>query len=331
MTCSMWGTSKPLAAISVATSILYFCSRKFFMTLSRLLCLKFPFNDSDLKPSFDKFFAILSVPCFVLTKINIEPSRSFICSNNSAYLASCLIFKMSWLTLVAITFVAPTETLSGFVKYFVESFSISFGIVAENNNVCLFFGTNFKILSIWIPNPMSSIRSVSSKTTKLVWFSFKDFLSKWSLILPGVPTIILGLFFNCFNWRVICSPPIKHAVLIWFKSDNKFEITSITCLASSLVGVKTNAVDWSEVSNDSINGILNAAVFPVPVCAEPSISLPSIASGIALACIGVGSLKSIFFSALLRPWDRLKPSKLFIYLIGVISLKINYLIVFTAG
>ena len=95
MTCSMWGTSKPLAAISVATSILYFCSRKFFMTLSRLLCLKFPFSDSDLKPSFDKFFAILSVPCFVLTKINIEPSRSFICSNNSAYLASCLIFKMS--------------------------------------------------------------------------------------------------------------------------------------------------------------------------------------------------------------------------------------------
>ena len=71
-------------------------------------------------------------------------------------------------------------------------------------------------------------------------------------------------------------------------------------------------MEVSEVNIDSINGILKAAVLPVPVCAEPSISLPAIARGIAWAWIGVGSLKSIFFKALLSPCDRLKPSKLFI-------------------
>ena len=39
-----------------------------------------------------------------------------------------------------------------------------------------------------------------------------------------------------------------------------------------------------------------APVFPVPVCAVPKMSLPSNATGIALACIGVGVLKLIFAS-----------------------------------
>ena len=39
----------------------------------------------------------------------------------------------------------------------------------------------------------------------------------------------------------------------------------MTCFASSRVGVKTNAVELSDDSMDSISGILNAAVLPVPV------------------------------------------------------------------
>ena len=35
-------------------------------------------------------------------------------------------------------------------------------------------------------------------------------------------------------------------------------------------------------------GIANAAVFPVPVCAQPNISFPANKTGIAFACIGVG-------------------------------------------
>ena len=312
ITFSIWGTSNPRAAISVATKILNFWLRKSFITLSRLFCLKFPLSDWDLNPSLERFFAILSVPCFVFTKIKIEPFLLFISSINLEYFTSCLISKTSWSTLVATVLVAPIETLSGLVKYFKDSFSISFGIVAENNNVCLSLGTNLRILSIWTPKPISSIRSVSSKTRNLASLNFNDFRSKWSLILPGVPTIILGLFFNCLSWRVICSPPIKQAVLMWFKSESKLVITSITCLASSLVGVRTNAIDLSAFSNDSINGILNAAVFPVPVCAEPRISFPCIPIGIDCAWIGVGLSKLIFFKAFLIPSDKLRLSKLFI-------------------
>ena len=35
-------------------------------------------------------------------------------------------------------------------------------------------------------------------------------------------------------------------------------------------------------------GMANAAVFPVPVCAQPNISFPTNSAGIAFACIGVG-------------------------------------------
>ena len=55
-----------------------------------------------------------------------------------------------------------------------------------------------------------------------------------------------------------------------------------------------------------------AAVFPVPVCAEPRISLPSKATGIACDCIGVGSLKSISKSARFRFLDSPNLSKLVI-------------------
>ena len=82
MTFSMCGTSKPRAAISVATKILNFSLRKSFMTLSRLFCLRFPFNDCDLNPSLERFLAILSVPCFVFTKIKIDPFRILTSSIN---------------------------------------------------------------------------------------------------------------------------------------------------------------------------------------------------------------------------------------------------------
>ena len=44
----------------------------------------------------------------------------------------------------------------------------------------------------------------------------------------------------------------------------------------------------------SIKGIQKAAVFPVPVCADPRTSFKFNINGIALTCIGVGLLKLIF-------------------------------------
>ena len=40
-----------------------------------------------------------------------------------------------------------------------------------------------------------------------------------------------------------------------------------------------------------------AAVFPVPVCAQPKTSFPSSASGMVCACMGVGVVYPSVFSA----------------------------------
>ena len=56
-------------------------------------------------------------------------------------ITSCFIF-------FAIIFSPPTDTRTGLDKYFEDNFIIFSGIVAENINVCLFFGTNFNILFI---------------------------------------------------------------------------------------------------------------------------------------------------------------------------------------
>ena len=69
----MWGTSRPLAATSVAIRILNFLSLKFFITVFRLLCLKPPCRAKALIFSLDKDLANFSVPYFVFTNIKIEP------------------------------------------------------------------------------------------------------------------------------------------------------------------------------------------------------------------------------------------------------------------
>ena len=83
---------------------------------------------------------------------------------NSWYFLSGVIWKVSCLIFSIGVETDPTEILSGFLKYFSEIFNILFGKVAENNNVWCSFGINFKIISIWGVNPISSILSVSSKT-----------------------------------------------------------------------------------------------------------------------------------------------------------------------
>jgi hypothetical protein len=56
-----------------------------------------------------------------------------------------------------------------------------------------------------------------------------------------------------------------------------------------------------------------AAVFPVPVCADPKISFPPRTKGIDSVCIGVGILKFIFLSDLFNFSFKLNLIKLFIY------------------
>ena len=57
-------------------------------------------------------------------------------------------------------------------------------------------------------------------------------------------------------------------------------MTSKTCLANSLVGIMISKDPLGDFINNSNIGIQKAAVLPVPVCAEPKISLPCNINGI---------------------------------------------------
>ena len=198
---------------------------------------------------------------------------------------SCLIFAIG-------VDVEPTEILVGLFKYFSASLKILPGKVAENSKVWCFFGTVSNTWLIWGVNPISNILSDSSKTKKVVLLSFNVWRLRWSLILPGVPTINLGFLLICLSCFCIESPPINKAVLM-LPLPIKFVIVCITWVASSLVGVIIRAVSFLVFKRKFISGIPNAAVFPVPVWAVPRMSFPSSATGIASAWIGVGVLKLI--------------------------------------
>ena len=95
----------------------------------------------------------------------------------------------------------------------------------------------------------------------------------------------------CF---VISCPPYTGSTLMPCMYLLNFRSSSATCIASSLVGDKITAcVFLLSGSTFCSTGMPNAAVFPVPVCACPITSCPSIKAGIALACIGVASSNPI--------------------------------------
>ena len=70
------------------------------------------------------------------------------------------------------------------------------GIVAENNNVWRSAGTCSKIELISSMKPMFNISSASSSTSVCTSLSFSVRRLIWSIIRPGVPTIICGLFLS---------------------------------------------------------------------------------------------------------------------------------------
>ena len=209
------------------------------------------------------------------------------------YLFSLYTWRVSCFIFAIGTVVDPADILVGLVKYLSDILRISFGKVAENNNVWWFLGTNLRIFSICGVNPISNILSVSSNTKYFVDLKFKLCLFKWSLIRPGVPTINLDLLPSCLSCFCIDSPPISKAVLILILSLIRFLIASITWVANSLVGQVTNAKAFLSRINLLIKGMLKAKVLPVPVCAVPNISLPCNATGIAWLWMEVGSLNFI--------------------------------------
>ena len=139
-------------------------------------------------------------------------------------------------------------------------------------------------------NPMSSMRSASSRTSTLTWRRSTSLRPRKSSSRPGVATSKRAPERIASNWPFSPTPPITSAAgEIDFPRN--CSNCSCTCMASSRVGTSTRASmvrDRGVCSSRSIIGTRKASVLPVPVWAVAIRSLPASACGIAADWIGMG-------------------------------------------
>ena len=174
--------------------------------------------------------------------------------------------------------------------------TIASGIVAEKSIVCLFPRVFDIIYSMSSMNPISNIMSASSSTRNLIASRCSSPRLNMSMSLPGVPTIMFAPFLSSYICLSIDAPPYTVTTDSPASAASRFA-TSVTCSASSRVGAITIADDKSFFSIFCIIGMRNAPVFPVPVLALTTVSLPDIITGMALSCTSVGFSNPIFLSA----------------------------------
>ena len=187
-----------------------------------------------------------------------------------------------------------TSTLTGFGRRIVAaSFVISSGIVALKNRFCLFCGRSATTLRIsWI-KPISSMRSASSSTKNSSAFSETAFWLIRSKRRPGVATNTSTPRIRLRFWLTSLTPPKMQAVEMAVNCAYCLKQSS-TWIASSRVGKRISARqvfgarNLPESSNSCRIGSAKAAVFPVPVWAMPSKSLPSSKLGMDFSWMGVG-------------------------------------------
>ena len=97
-----------------------------------------------------------------------------------------------------------------------------------------------------------------------------------------------GLEASLCAWTFTSSPPMMVSHLSEVPPQNTLNC-SVSCIASSRVGVKQTAkTPYGSVCKRSSIGRANAAVFPLPVCAAASTSLPSSMGGIHRCWMSVG-------------------------------------------
>ena len=193
-----------------------------------------------------------------------------------------------------------TLTCSGAFRNLCVSFSISGGMVAEKNSVWRAGESRPQIRSISGIKPISSIRSASSMTNTSTAVSSSLPRPKWSSSRPGVAISTSAPRSSLRNCSSNDTPPISSATVSLCLVPSSSNACA-TCAANSRVGSRISergirARARPRSSFVSI-GSTNDAVLPVPVCAMPITSRPSMAIGIALAWIGVGSVNPAAWTA----------------------------------
>ena len=164
-------------------------------------------------------------------------------------------------------------------------------MVALKNSVWRVFGSIATMRSTSGMNPMSSMRSASSITSRRVSVSSSPPRSNMSISRPGVAISTSTPRISRSFWSDMLSPPMISA-WVSFRYLPYCRKFSATCSASSRVGsrIRLRGMRARARLPDRMSSIgrVNPAVLPVPVCAQPSRSRPISTQGIAWRWIGVG-------------------------------------------
>ena len=189
-------------------------------------------------------------------------------------------------------------------------------MVAENSRVWRDLGSFEQISSMSGMNPMSSIRSASSMTSRLQSLSMILPRPNRSIRRPGVAISTSTPFASALTWSPICTPPMSKAIESgWYLPY--FSKFSATCIASSRVGSRISErgirARLRPSCKISIIGSTKPAVLPVPVWAMPMRSLPISTDGIAARWIGVGSSYPLSLTARSNSSERPRSAKVIQY------------------
>ena len=162
----------------------------------------------------------------------------------------------------------------------------------------------------WSANPMSSMRSASSRTTTSTSRRSAAPCHMRSSRRPGVATMISG---RCPRPRTCACMSAPPTTVVAYTRDERPSWSMVSWIwnASSRVGARTRPRGGpsGEPASRSTMGTTKAAVLPVPVWAQPSMSRPCRAGAMAFAWMGVGVTKPIRAKSSSSGPDRPKDSK----------------------
>ena len=187
------------------------------------------------------------------------------------------------------TLFPPTWISTGSLRADLASASIALGNVAENITVCRSGRRLFMIRVICGSNPMSNMRSASSKTmyvTRLKFVIRPAPVVSTSIMRPGVHATISHPRFSSPICAATPEPPYTDAATNPAARPNFLQSFPI-CVTSSLVGPMIIPIGPSpcSIAGWSLTwrsiGRTYASVFPLPVFATPTQSRPDMIAGSA--------------------------------------------------
>mmetsp|Transcript_2640 Transcript_2640/g.7775 ORF Transcript_2640/g.7775 Transcript_2640/m.7775 type:complete len:237 (-) Transcript_2640:895-1605(-) len=208
MTCWMSGKSRPLAAMSVATSTSFSRRLKASMAAVRSAWSLPPWMLTAATPLSSRYSWMSSTS--PLRSQKMHTGGAVFCRHSSRYtiFASDLTYSTSWITSRFAAPARPTFTSTGLTSvFFAKSWNFC-GIVAEKSSVC-----RCRVKWLMMPctsssKPRSSMRSPSSRQRYLQRFRFILRALSRSLSRPGVATTMCTPSRStCMIWSRLDSPP----------------------------------------------------------------------------------------------------------------------------